>query len=258
MSLIHPTAIVDPDAKLGKNVQVGAYSIIGKNVEIGEDSWIGPHVVLNGPTKLGERNKIFQFASVGEACQDKKYNNEPTELIVGDDNVFREFTTIQRGTVQDNSRTVIGSRNLFMAYVHVAHDCIVGNDTVMANQSTLAGHVKIGDHTILGGNVMIHQFCQIGAHCMIGISSIIVKDVPDFLTCMGTPTVPKGMNFEGLKRRGFDKDDMRLLKRAYRIVYREGHTLSEAIEELNYDEKSNQYVDQFVESLQRSTRGIIR
>ena len=256
--MIHKTAIIDESAQIGNNVSVGAYTIIGADVVIGDDCWIGPHVVLNGPMRMGNNNKVFQFASIGEQCQDLKYNGEPTQLIIGDNNIFREFTTIQRGTIQDKGLTQIGSHCLFMAYTHVAHDCIVGDHVIMANQSNLAGHVQIGDYAVLGGNVLVHQFCKIGQHCMLGISSVIVKDVPAFLTCMGTPTVPKGMNFEGLKRRGFEKDDLRLLKRAYRIVYREGLTLSEAIEEISYDCQSNPHVDTFVESLKQSERGIIR
>jgi UDP-N-acetylglucosamine acyltransferase len=229
---IHPTAIIDSQAILADDVTVGAYSIIGAEVELGAGCEIGSHVVIKGPTKIGKNNRIFQFASVGEECQDKKYKGERTFLEIGDNNIIRETCTIHRGTVQDELITRIGSNNLFMVNVHIAHDCVVGNDCVFANNAGLAGHVKVGDGVIFGGNTGVHQFCQIGSYAMMGGASLVLKDIPAFVMVSGNPAQAAGMNFEGMRRRGWSSETITLLKRAYKIVYRQGLTLDVAIAQL--------------------------
>jgi len=219
---VHPQAIVDASAKLADNVTVGPWSYIGPGVEIGEGTEIMSHVVIKGPTVIGRNNRIFQFSSVGEECQDKKYAGEPTRLVIGDNNIIRENCTVHRGTVQDQGETRIGNDNLLMAYVHVAHDCVLGNNTILANCTTLAGHVKVDDHAILGGGTMVHQFCHIGAHSMAAGGSIVLKDIPAYVMASGQSAQPHGMNVEGLKRRGFGKDILVSLRRAYKVIYRQG------------------------------------
>ncbi|MDV6320285.1 acyl-ACP--UDP-N-acetylglucosamine O-acyltransferase [Chromohalobacter sp. HP20-39] len=255
--MIHSTAIVDPSARVSDDVDIGPFCVIGPEVEIGEGTVIGPHVVLKGPTRLGKRNRIFQFASVGEDCQDKKYAGEPTRLEMGDDNVVREGVTLHRGTIQDKEATIIGSRNLFMAYAHVGHDCVIGDDCILANQATLAGHVTIGDHAILGGLSAIHQFCHIGTHAMCGGGSIITKDVPAYVIVNGNPAQAHGLNLVGLKRRGFSREALRALGDAYRAVYRQGLTMEQALERLENDFDSPE-VATFLASLKDSQRGITR
>jgi UDP-N-acetylglucosamine acyltransferase len=256
--VIHPTAIVDGRARLAADVEVGAYAIIGPDVEIGAGSVIGPHVVINGPTRLGKNNRIFQFASVGEACQDKKYKGEPTRLEMGDNNIIRECVTIHRGTVQDNSVTRIGSNNLLMAYVHVAHDCIVGNDNIFANNASIAGHVHLGSGVILGGMTGVHQFCHIGDFAMTAGCSLVLKDVPAYVTVGGNPAEAHGMNYEGMKRRGWDKTVINTLRRAYKTVYREGRTLDDALAVLEPQLAECAELAPFVASLKEATRGITR
>ncbi|RTE87005.1 MULTISPECIES: acyl-ACP--UDP-N-acetylglucosamine O-acyltransferase [Gammaproteobacteria] len=254
--MIHETAIIDPSAKIGANVSIGAYTVVGPDVEIGDDCWIGPHVVLNGPTRMGKENKIFQFSSVGEGCQDKKYAGEPTELVIGDRNVFRESTTIHRGTVQDKGITKIGDDNLFMAYVHVAHDCVIGSQNIFANAVTLAGHVHVGDYVILGGFTGVHQFCKIGSHSFCAVSSVVVQDIPPYIMAQGHNAVPRTINSEGLKRRGFTSEQIKNVKRAYKLLYRNGYTLDEAVaamEKMAVDE-----VQPMIDFIGQSTRGIIR
>ena len=255
--MIHSTAIVDPGARLAENVEVGPYSVIGADVEIGPGSRIGPHVVIKGPTVLGARTRIFQFASVGEDCQDKKYAGEPTRLVMGDDNVVREGATLHRGTVQDRGETTIGSRNLFMAYVHVGHDCVIGNDCILANQVTLAGHVTLGDFAILGGLSAIHQFCYFGAHAMAGGGSIITKDTPAFVMINGNPARVHGLNSVGLKRRGFSPEAIKALTECYRLVYRQQLTVAQALEEIR-SRFTLPETEAFAASIDVSTRGIIR
>jgi UDP-N-acetylglucosamine acyltransferase len=257
LSLIHPTALVDPRAQLAADVEVGPYSIIGPDVVLGSGCKIGPHVVIKGPSVLGERNRIFQFASVGEDCQDKKYQGEPTRLEMGDDNVIREGVTIHRGTIQDRQLTRIGSRNLFMAYSHVAHDCIVGNDCIMANQATLAGHVTLGDFVILGGLSAVHQFSRVGSHAMCGGGSIILKDIPAYTMISGHPAETHGINYEGLKRRGFSREAMQSLRNAYKVVFRKGLNLQEAIAQLEAEEPLEE-LQVFIDSIKNSQRGITR
>lgn len=255
--MIHPTAIIDDSARIGNNVEIGPYSIVGANVEIGDNCVIGPHVVLRGPTVLGKNNRIFQFASVGEDCQDKKYNGEPTRLVIGDNNVIRECVTIHRGTVQDQGLTQIGSNNLLMAYVHVAHDCMVGDNVILANNTTLAGHVHVGDWAILGGFTGVHQFCHIGAHAFTAVNSVVVQDIPPYIMAQGHNAAPRTINAEGLKRRGFQPNQILNIKRAFKLLYRQGLTVSEAVEkmrELDADVELTPLID-FV---QNSQRGIIR
>lgn len=232
MSRIHATAIVDPAAQLGVDVEVGPYAVIGPHVRIGEGSTVGAHAVIEGHTTLGANNRIFQFASIGAAPQDKKYKGEDTRLEIGDRNVFREFTTVNRGTVQDGGVTRVGHDNWIMAYVHIAHDCHVGNHTTMSNDTNLAGHVVIEDWVTLGGFTGVHQFCKIGAHVMTGVGSVVLHDVPPYAMVSGNSAQPHGINSEGLKRRGFSAETIAAIKRAHKTLYRSGLTLEQAREAL--------------------------
>lgn len=256
--MIHPTAIVDPKAEIASDVAVGPYTVIGPDVTIGEGSVIESHVVLKGPTQIGKRNHIFQFSSVGEDTPDLKYKGEPTRLIIGDDNTIREGVTIHRGTVQDRSETVIGSNNLIMAYVHIGHDSVVGNNTILINNASLAGHVVVEDWAILSGYSLIHQFCRIGAHSFVGMGSWIKMDVPAYVTVMGTPAEAKGINAEGLRRRDFSSEEISAIKKAYKIVFRQGFTLDEAIRKVEALVPDQPCLGLLVESLKNSTRGIVR
>lgn len=256
-AVIHPTSIIDPSAKIGANVTVGPFSLIGPDVEIGDDCIVNSHVVIKGPTVIGKGNHFFQFASIGEDCQDKKYAGEPTQLVIGDNNVFRESVTVHRGTVQDEGVTSIGNANLFMAYAHVAHDCRVGSNCIFANACTLAGHIYIGDYAILGGISAIHQFCRIGAHSFVGGGAIILRDLPPFVM-LGNDGKPHGINSEGLKRRGFTSETVRAIKNAYRIIYRKNNTAKEAIELLTSAADEFPEVALMRDFLIDSERGIIR
>jgi len=256
--LIHPTALIDPSAKLADNVTVGPWTVIGPDVEIGEGTEISSHVVVKGPTKIGKNNRIFQFCTIGEDCQDKKFKGEPTRLEIGDDNIFREACTVHRGTTQDNSLTKIGSHNLFMVNVHIAHDVMLADNCILANDTNIAGHVHIGDYVILGGASQVHQFVKIGAHSMCGTGSIVLKDVPAYIMANGNSAQPHGINIEGLKRRGFEKADIRVLRNAYKSVYRKGLTLDEALMELKAMTSESSAVQLLIDSLEQSTRGIIR
>ena len=226
--MIHTTAVIDPAAKLADSVEVGAYSVIGANVEIGENTWIGPHVVIQGPTKIGRENKLFQFSSIGDVPQDKKFHGETSYLEIGDRNTIREFATINRGTEDGGGTTRIGDDNWLMAYIHIAHDCIVGNNTIFANNASLAGHAVIGDFAILGGFTLVHQFCKIGQHAFCGMGSAISKDVPPYMMVNGSPAHAHGLNSEGIKRKGFSKEAMKALRDAYKIIYRSKLTIEEA------------------------------
>ena len=226
--MIHQTAIVHPQARLAEDVQVGEYTVIGEHVEIGAGTTIGAHAVISGHTRIGCRNRIFHHVALGEIPQDKKYAGEPTRLEIGDDNVIRECCTFNIGTAQDLGYTRLGDRNWVMAYVHLAHDCVVGNDTVLANCVQLAGHVEIGDFAILGGFTGVHQFCRVGAHAITGVSSVVLADVPPFVTAMGNTAQPYGVNTEGLKRRGFSNNAIKEIRRAYKTLYRSGLKLEEA------------------------------
>ena len=232
MSRIHATAIVDPGAEIADGVIIGPYSVIGDGVRIGAGSEIGSHVVIKGPTTIGEQNRIFQFTSIGDAPQDKKYAGEKTSLQIGDRNTIREFTSINRGTVNDSGVTRVGNDNWIMGYVHIAHDCVVGDQTILANNATLAGHVHVGDYVIFGGFSGAHQFCSVGDHAFLGMYAGVNRDVPPYVTVSGNPAEPKGINLEGLKRRGFDKDQLRNIRNAYRVLYRSGMRLQEATEEI--------------------------
>jgi UDP-N-acetylglucosamine acyltransferase len=256
--VIHPQAIVDPGARLGRDVHVGPFSVIGPGVEIGDGTWIGPHVVINGPTRIGAGNRIFQFASIGEAPQDLKYAGEPTRLEIGDRNVIRECCTFHRGTTGGGGVTRVGSDSLFMAYVHIAHDCHVGDRVVFANNATLAGHVEVGEHTVLGGFVGVHQFCKIGAHSMLGVGTVALKDVPPYLMVYDNPAKPYGLNLRGLKRRGFTDEALAALKKTYKVVYRSDLTVEAALNELAPLSGKFPEVARFTAFIRDAGRGIIR
>lgn len=256
--LIHPTAIIDATAVIADGVEIGPYSIIGANVEVGEGTWIGPHVVIKGHTKIGKHNKIFQFATVGEDCQDLKYAGEETYLEIGDHNTIRESCTIHRGTTQDQSLTKIGSHCLFMVNAHVAHDCIIGDHCILANNATLAGHVEMGDYVIFGGMSAIHQFSKIGDHAMIGGCSAVNKDVPPYLMASGNYAEAHGINSVGLKRRGFSSSQIMAIKRAFKIICRNGNTLDEARVLLEEMVQESPEVQPMLDFISTNTRGIVR
>ncbi len=256
--MIHPKAIIEPGAVIGKNVSIGPWTHIAANVVVGDNCDIRSHVVINGPTQIGRNNRIFQFASIGEDCQDLKYTGEPTELIIGDNNTFRESCTIHRGTIQDNSLTQIGSNNLFMAYTHVAHDCMVGSHCIFANNASIAGHVHVGDYAIIGGMVGVHQFCHIGAHSFIAGNALVLKDVPAYVMASGQPAKPFGLNSEGLKRRGFSKETILAIKRAYKLIYRKGLSVDEALAAITEMAEQSPELALFCKTIQESSRGIIR
>ncbi len=256
--MIDPHAIVAPDAEIGDGVAIGPFTVIGPGVRIGSGSWIGPHAVINGPTRLGRDNKVFQFASIGDAPQDRKYGGEPTRLEIGDRNVFREFCSINRGTVGGREVTTIADDCLFMAYSHVAHDCVIGSHCIMANCTALAGHVELGDWVILSGYAGIHQFCKIGAHSFLANNAAVTRDVPPYLLVAGSPAEPKGVNSEGLKRRGFDAGQIANIKNAYRLFYRSGLKLAEATEQLRSLVVNQPELKPFVDFLAASERAIIR
>jgi UDP-N-acetylglucosamine acyltransferase len=256
--MIHSTAIVSASATIAADVEIGPYTIIGDHVEIGRGTRIDSHVVINGPTQIGEDNHIYQFASIGDDPQDKKYADEPTRLLIGDRNTIREFCTISRGTTQDLGETTIGDDNWIMAYCHIAHDCVVGNKTIMANNTTLAGHVHLGDWVICGGFSGVHQFCKVGAHAFLGMYAGVNRDVPAYTLVSGQPAVPKGINSEGLKRRDFSAEQIRNIKNAYRLVYRKGLKLADAIEQIEAVVGEQPELLPFLESLRSSERGIIR
>ncbi len=255
---IHPTAIVSDSAVLADDVELGAYCVIGDEVVVEAGCRIGSHVVINGPTRIGRSNRIYQFCSLGDDPQDKKYAGEPTRLEIGNNNTIREFCTISRGTVQDQGLTTIGNDNWIMAYVHIAHDCRIGNQCIFANNATLAGHVHVDDWAIFGGFTGAHQFCRIGAHSFLGMYAGTSRDVPAYTMISGQPPSPKGINSEGLKRRGFSAEQVRNIRNAYRVVYRSGLKLTEAIAELEGQIADNPELELFVKSLKSSERGIIR
>ena len=256
--MIHPTAIIHPGAQLGAGVSVGPYSIVGEHVEIGDNTSIGPHVLITGRTRIGTDNRIFQFSSIGEIPQDKKYAGEPTRLEIGNRNTIREFCTLNLGTAQDEGVTRIGDDNWLMAYVHVAHDCQVGNRTIFANNAQIAGHVHVDDWAILGGFTGVHQFCRVGAHVMTAASTLILGDVPPYVMAAGNSATPYGINVEGLKRRGFSADALMTLKRAYRTLYKSGLTLEEARTKLEEEAKEHPEIQPILDFLAVSKRGIIR
>lgn len=254
----HPTAIIHPGARLADDVEVGAYTIIGEHVEIGAGTVIGPHVVIKGHTRIGRNNRIFQFSSLGEIPQDKKYANEPTRLEIGDHNVIREFCTFNIGTVQDVGVTRVGNHNWIMAYVHLAHDCQVGNHTIFANNAQLAGHVEVGDYAILGGFTTVHQFVKVGAHIITGLSTVLLQDVPPYVLASGNPSAPHGINSEGLKRRGFSSPAIAAIKRAYKTLYKSGLSLDEARAAIQSQTAEHAELQPLVDFLSASSRGIVR
>jgi UDP-N-acetylglucosamine acyltransferase len=256
--MIDSRAVVSPQAQLASDVQVGPFTVIGPQVEIGAGTWIGPHAVINGPTRIGRDNKVFQFASLGDAPQDKKYKGEPTRLEIGDRNVFRESCTVNRGTTHDQGVTRIGDDNLFMAYSHVAHDCQLGSKIVMSNVATLGGHVEVGDWVILGGLSAVHQFTKVGAHCFIANNAAVTRDVPPYVMAVGQPAVPHSVNSEGLKRRGFTPEQILNIRRAYRLLYRSGLKLKDAMQQLEQAAQSQPELKPFVDFIKRSSRSIVR
>ncbi|WP_107928494.1 acyl-ACP--UDP-N-acetylglucosamine O-acyltransferase [Neisseria animaloris] len=258
MSLIHPTAIIDPKAELDSSVKVGAYSVIGPNVKIGANTEIGPHAVIEGHTTIGENNKIFQFASLGAQPQDKKYRDEPTRLIIGNGNTIREFTTFNTGTVTGIGETRVGDDNWIMAYVHLAHDCVVGSHTIFANNASLAGHVTIGDYVVLGGYTLIFQFCQIGSYAMTAFAAGVHKDVPPYVMASGYRAEPAGLNTEGMRRNGFSAEEIARVKEVYKILYRQGLGLEEAKTEVLKLSQFSPELAVFKEFFAASSRGIIR
>lgn len=249
---------IHPSAKLAPDVEVGPGTVIGPEVEVGKGTWIGPHVVITGPTKIGKNNQIFQFSSIGEKPQDKKFQNETSHLEIGDGNTIREFCTINRGSKEGGGVTRIGNNNWIMAYVHVAHDCLIANETIFVNNASLAGHVVVDDYAVIGGFTGVHQFCHIGAHSFISKSCFITKDVLPYVLIGGENSAPYGLNKEGLKRRGFSAEEIRILKQAYKIVFRQGLTSEEALPELQALVAQSAKVQPFIDGLQRATRGIMR
>jgi UDP-N-acetylglucosamine acyltransferase len=256
--MIDSRAVISPQAQIAADVQVGPFTVIGADVVIGSGTWIGPHAVINGPTRIGADNKIFQFASIGDAPQDKKYNGEPTRLEIGDRNVFRESVTVNRGTTHDKGVTHIGNDNLLMAYSHVAHDCHLGDQIVMANCATLGGHVEIGDWVTMGGLSAVHQHTKIGAHCFIAHNAAVTRDVPPYVMAVGRPAVPHSVNSVGLQRRGFTPAQILKIRRAYRLLYRSSLKLKAAIEELEKVAATQPEIAPFVEFIKRSSRSIVR
>jgi UDP-N-acetylglucosamine acyltransferase len=258
MTRIHASAIVDPKARIADGVEIGPYSIIGPNVEIGANTVIGPHVVIEGHTRIGADNKIFQFCSIGAAPQDKKYAGEETRLEIGDRNTIRECCTFNIGTTQDTGLTKVGNDNWIMAYVHVAHDCIVGNNVIFANSVQLAGHVQVGDFAIIGGLSGVHQFVRIGAHAMAGMTTSLSQDLPPYVMASGNPAEARGMNFEGLRRRGFSDDGIAALRRAYKTLYKSGLRLEEAREAIAAEQGAHPELRPLVDFISVSGRGIVR
>jgi UDP-N-acetylglucosamine acyltransferase len=258
MSRIDPHALVSPQAQLAEDVEVGAFAVIGPDVVLGSGCVIAPHAVVNGPTTMGANNRVFQFASIGDAPQDKKYKGEPTRLEVGDRNTFREYVTVNRGTVTGHGVTRIGSDNLLLAYSHVGHDCILGNNIVLSNLAMLGGHTELGDWVIFSGYAGAHQFTKIGAHAFIGNNTAVTRDVPPYVLATGNPAEPRAVNSEGLKRRGFSEEQIRAIRNAYRVLYRSDLKLEDAVKELTTMAAEHDVLVPFVEFIGRSTRSLVR
>jgi UDP-N-acetylglucosamine acyltransferase len=255
---IHSQALVDPRARIADDAEIGPFTVIGPDVEIGAGARIASHVVIKGPTKIGAHNQILQFSTIGEDTPDLKYKGEPTRLVIGDHNIIREGVTIHRGTVQDRSETTIGNHNLLMAYVHIGHDSVIGDHCILVNNASLAGHVHVGDWAILSGYTMVHQFCHIGAHAFTGATTFLTMDVPAYLMVAGNPAEAVNMNTEGLKRRGFSSEAIAALKRAYKIVWRQGLSLDAALVELETLAATQSEVQLLIDSIRASSRGIVR
>lgn len=255
---IHPTAIVDPAAQLGENVSIGAYSIVGAEVQLGDNSIVESHVVLNGHTEIGINNHIFPFAAIGGAPQSVAYKGEPTRVVIGNNNVFRENVTVNRGTVSDEGITSIGNDNFLMAYAHIAHDCRLESNIVFANSASLAGHCRVGNYVVLAGYTLVHQFCRVGDHCFTGVNSVCIQDVPPFTLVAGNRAITHGINVRGLRRRGFSSDDILELKRAYKIIYRSGLTMTQALEKITEREWQSDHVKVLTDFIKGSKRGVIR
>lgn len=256
--MIHPTAIIDPTSTLASGVSVGPYSVIGPNVVIGADTWIGPHVVINGPTTIGERNKIFQFASIGEDPQDLKFDGEHSVLEIGNDNTIREYVTMNRGTTGGGGVTRVGNQNLFMAYIHVAHDCIIADKVIMANGASLAGHVTVGEHAILAGFACVHQFCVVGEHSFVGLNSVANKDVAPYVMVVGNYATARGINKEGLRRRGYSESDIHDLHRAFMDLIKSRGDRQAALEKVRPLAEKTAAVARLVDFFENSERGVIR
>jgi UDP-N-acetylglucosamine acyltransferase len=256
--LIDPHAIINPNAKIAPDVQIGPWTIIGPDVEIGEGTVVASHVVIKGPAVIGKHNHIYQFSSVGEDTPDLKYKGEPTRLVIGDHNTIREGVTIHRGTIQDRNETTIGNHNLIMAYVHVGHDSVIGNHCILVNNTALAGHVHIGDWAILSGYTLVHQFCRIGMHSFTGMGTAVGKDIPAYVMVTGNPAEAKSINAEGLRRRGFSNDEIATITKAYKLIYRRGLTIDEALGELEAMLPECERLMPLIQSIKESTRGIVR
>ncbi len=255
--MIDPRAIIDPSASIADDVEIGPWSIVGADVEIGTGSKIASHVIVKGPTSIGEHNQIYQFSTVGEDTPDIKYKGEPTRLEIGDHNIIREGVTVHRGTVQDESLTRIGSHNLLMAYSHVGHDCVVGDHVTMVNHASLAGHVLVGDWAILSGYVLVHQYCRIGAHAYAGMAAHIVKDLPAYMFALGQPAVVRTFNVEGLRRRDFSREAIAAIKKAYRMLYRRGLKLDQAMQEIKSMSEDEPALQVLIDSIESTERGIL-
>ena len=256
--MIDSHAIIHPSAKLAADVKVGPWTVIGPDVEIGEGTTVASHVVIKGPTVIGKHNHIYQFSSVGEDTPDLKYKGEPTRLVIGDHNTIREGVTIHRGTIQDRNETTIGDHNLIMAYVHVGHDSVIGNHCILVNNTALAGHVHVGDWAILSGYTLVHQFCRIGMHSFTGMGTAVGKDIPAYVMVTGNPAEAKSINAEGLRRRGFSNDEIAAITKAYKLIYRRGLTIDEALVEVEALVPECNRLLPLIQSIKESTRGIVR
>lgn len=257
-STIHSTAVIEKGAELGDNVEIGPYSVIGKDVRIGEGTRIAAQVVIDGHTEIGKNNQIFSFTAIGGEPQSVTYKGEPTKTIIGDSNIFRENITVNRGSVDDEGITSIGSNNLFMAYVHIAHDCRLGSELLFSNNASLAGHARVEDYVVLAGYTLVHQFVRIGEHSFCGVNTYCTLDVPPYMLVAGNKAITHGINIRGMRRRGVDKEVISELKRAYRTVYRAGHTMKHALEELKGQEWQSSQVRTLMEFIESSKRGVIR
>lgn len=257
-TFIHPTAVVEEGAKIGKGVSIGPYSVIGPNVVIGDGNTIDAHVVIEGHTTIGNNNKIFSFTAIGGEPQSVSYKGEPTETRIGDNNVFRENITVNRGTMDDEGITSIGNNNLFMAYVHIAHDCRLGSELLFSNNASLAGHVRVEDHVVLAGYTLIHQFCHIGQHSFCGVNTYCILDIPPFMLVAGNKAITHGINSRGLRGRGFSKEEITELKRAYKVIYRSGHTIQDSLQEIDARDWQTEPVAKLADFIRNSKRGVIR